>query len=171
VEANGFYYAPDPSSQVACQPSAAMWRKFRRLHCLKYGLTTNNLLGVTMVLPGGEIVTLGGKCGAQGGLDLLGLVTGSEGFGRGGGSGGEDPAQGAGDAHLAGVVRHCSRRRRLRRRHSSPTAWCRRPWSSWTAGRRGDRELQPARYPAGAEAILIIDADGVKLTFPMPCRG
>src|SRR6185312_12636400 len=50
------------------------------LHCLKYGLTTNNLLGVTMVLPRGELVTLGGKCGAEGGLDLLGLVTGSEGL-------------------------------------------------------------------------------------------
>jgi glycolate oxidase len=80
VEAQGFYYAPDPSSQVACTIGGNVAENSGGLHCLKYGLTTNNLLGVTMVLPGGEIVTLGGKCGAQGGLDLLGLVTGSEGL-------------------------------------------------------------------------------------------
>jgi len=80
VEAQGFYYAPDPSSQVACTIGGNVAENSGGLHCLKYGLTTNNLLGVTLVLPGGEIVTLGGKCGAQGGLDLLGLVTGSEGL-------------------------------------------------------------------------------------------
>ncbi len=80
VEANGFYYAPDPSSQVACTIGGNVAENSGGLHCLKYGLTTNNLLGVTMVLPIGEIVTLGGKSGAQGGLDLLGLVTGSEGL-------------------------------------------------------------------------------------------
>ena len=80
VEANGFYYAPDPSSQVACSIGGNVAENSGGLHCLKYGLTTNNLLGVTFVLPGGEIVTLGGKCGAQGGLDLLGLITGSEGL-------------------------------------------------------------------------------------------
>ena len=80
VEAQGFYYAPDPSSQVACTIGGNVAENSGGLHCLKYGLTTNNLLGVTMVLPGGEIVTLGGKCGAQGGLDILGLVTGSEGL-------------------------------------------------------------------------------------------
>ena len=80
VEAQGFYYAPDPSSQVACTIGGNVAENSGGLHCLKYGLTTNNLLGVTLVLPGGEIVTLGGKSGAQGGLDLLGLVTGSEGL-------------------------------------------------------------------------------------------
>ena len=80
VEANGFYYAPDPSSQVACTIGGNVAENSGGLHCLKYGLTTNNLLGVTLVAPGGEIVTLGGKSGAQGGLDLLGLVTGSEGL-------------------------------------------------------------------------------------------
>ena len=80
VEAQGFYYAPDPSSQVACSIGGNVAENSGGLHCLKYGLTTNNLLGVTFVLPGGEIVTLGGKCGAQGGLDLLGLITGSEGL-------------------------------------------------------------------------------------------
>src|ERR1700760_2269666 len=80
VEANGFYYAPDPSSQVACTIGGNVAENSGGLHCLKYGLTTNNLLGVTFVLPNGEIVKLGGKCGAQGGLDLLGLITGSEGL-------------------------------------------------------------------------------------------
>src|SRR3954464_13807269 len=80
VEANGFYYAPDPSSQVACSIGGNVAENSGGLHCLKYGLTTNNLLGVTMVLPGGEIVTLGGKCSAQAGLDIMGLVTGSEGL-------------------------------------------------------------------------------------------
>jgi glycolate oxidase len=80
VEAQGFYYAPDPSSQIACTIGGNVAENSGGLHCLKYGLTTNNLLGVTLVLPGGEIVTLGGKCGSQGGLDLLGLVTGSEGL-------------------------------------------------------------------------------------------
>src|ERR1700749_4797772 len=80
VEANGFYYAPDPSSQVACSIGGNVAENSGGLHCLKYGLTTNNLLGVILVLPGGEIVTLGGKSGAQGGLDLLGLITGSEGL-------------------------------------------------------------------------------------------
>jgi glycolate oxidase len=80
VEAQGFYYAPDPSSQIACTIGGNVAENSGGLHCLKYGLTTNNLLGVTLVLPDGEIVTLGGKCGHQGGLDLLGLVTGSEGL-------------------------------------------------------------------------------------------
>ena len=80
VEAQGFYYAPDPSSQIACTIGGNVAENSGGLHCLKYGLTTNNLLGVKFVLPGGEIVTLGGKARAQGGLDLLGLITGSEGL-------------------------------------------------------------------------------------------
>src|SRR6201999_1443209 len=80
VEALGFYYAPDPSSQVACTIGGNVAENSGGLHCLKYGLTTNNLLGGTLVLPGGEIVTLGGRSGAQGGLDLMGLVPGSEGL-------------------------------------------------------------------------------------------
>ena len=65
VEANGFYYAPDPSSQIACTIGGNVAENSGGLHCLKYGLTTNNLLGVTFVLPGGEIVTLGGKAPAR----------------------------------------------------------------------------------------------------------
>src|SRR3954467_6377523 len=80
VEANGFYYAPDPSSQVACTIGGNVAENSGGLHCLKYGLTTNNLMGVKFVLPGGEMIALGGKAPGAGGLDLLGLITGSEGL-------------------------------------------------------------------------------------------
>ena len=80
VEGEGFYYAPDPSSQIACTIGGNIAENSGGLHCLKYGLTTNNLLGVKFVLPGGEMISLGGKAPGPGGLDLLGLITGSEGL-------------------------------------------------------------------------------------------
>src|SRR5690348_13229590 len=80
VEANGFYYAPDPSSQIACSIGGNVAENSGGVHCLKYGLTTNNLLGLEMVLMTGEVVRLGGKHLDSGGYDLLGLMTGSEGL-------------------------------------------------------------------------------------------
>ena len=80
VEGEGFYYAPDPSSQIACTIGGNIAENSGGLHCLKYGLTTNNLLGVKFVLPDGQMITLGGKAPGAGGLDLLGLITGSEGL-------------------------------------------------------------------------------------------
>ncbi|GAA0582816.1 FAD-linked oxidase C-terminal domain-containing protein [Caenispirillum bisanense] len=80
VAHRGFYYAPDPSSQIACSIGGNVAENAGGVHCLKYGLTTNNLLGVEMVLPDGEIVRLGGKHLDAGGYDLLGVVTGSEGM-------------------------------------------------------------------------------------------
>ncbi|HWD26481.1 MAG TPA: FAD-linked oxidase C-terminal domain-containing protein [Rhizomicrobium sp.] len=80
VEGLGFYYAPDPSSQVACTIGGNVAENSGGLHCLKYGLTTNNLLGVEMVLVTGERLRLGGKAFGAGGLDLLGVVAGSEGL-------------------------------------------------------------------------------------------
>jgi glycolate oxidase len=80
VEARGFYYAPDPSSQVACSIGGNVAENSGGIHCLKYGMTTNNLLGCELVLTSGEIVRLGGKAMDPGGLDLLGIVTGSEGL-------------------------------------------------------------------------------------------
>ena len=80
VEAEGFYYAPDPSSQIACTIGGNVAENSGGVHCLKYGLTTNNLLGCELVLMGGEIVRLGGKAMDADGYDLLGLVTGSEGL-------------------------------------------------------------------------------------------
>ena len=76
----GFYYAPDPSSQIACTIGGNVAENSGGVHCLKYGLTTNNILGLEMVLPGGEIVRLGGKHLDAEGYDLLGLMTGSEGL-------------------------------------------------------------------------------------------
>ena len=80
VEGEGFYYAPDPSSQIACTIGGNIAENSGGLHCLKYGLTTNNLMGVKFVLPGGEVITLGGKAPGAAGLDLMGLITGSEGL-------------------------------------------------------------------------------------------
>src|SRR5215471_19274077 len=77
VEAKGFYYAPDPSSQIACTIGGNVAENSGGIHCLKYGLTTQNLLGVEMVLMNGEIVRLGGPALESRGLDLLGVVIGS----------------------------------------------------------------------------------------------
>src|SRR5512132_700577 len=78
--AHALYYAPDPSSQIACSIGGNVAENAGGVHCLKYGLTTNNLLGVEMVLINGEIVRLGGKHLDSEGYDLLGVVTGSEGL-------------------------------------------------------------------------------------------
>jgi glycolate oxidase len=80
VQDAGFYYAPDPSSQIACSIGGNVAENAGGVHCLKYGLTTNNVLGVEMVLPDGEVIRLGGKTLEPGGLDLLGVVIGSEGL-------------------------------------------------------------------------------------------
>src|SRR5438132_11993358 len=79
VEAAGFYYAPDPSSQIACTIGGNVAENSGGVHCLKYGLTTNNLLGLEMVLMDGEVVRLGGKHFDPAGYDLIGVMTGSEG--------------------------------------------------------------------------------------------
>src|SRR5882672_823939 len=80
VAAEGFYYAPDPSSQIACTIGGNVAENSGGVHCLKYGLTTNNVLGVELVTPDGEIVRLGGKHLDSGHYDLLGLMVGSEGL-------------------------------------------------------------------------------------------
>ena len=79
VEEDGFFYAPDPSSQLACAIAGNIAMNSGGAHCLKYGVTTNNLLGVTLVLMDGEVVEIGGAHLDSGGLDLLGLICGSEG--------------------------------------------------------------------------------------------
>ncbi|HCX14664.1 MAG TPA: FAD-binding oxidoreductase [Rhodospirillaceae bacterium] len=76
----GFYYAPDPSSQIACTIGGNVAENSGGVHCLKYGVTTNNLLGLELVTMEGEILRLGGKYLDSGGYDLLGLITGSEGL-------------------------------------------------------------------------------------------
>ena len=79
VETDGFFYAPDPSSQLACAIAGNIAMNSGGAHCLKYGVTTNNLLGVTMVLMDGTVVEVGGAHMDAGGIDLLGVICGSEG--------------------------------------------------------------------------------------------
>jgi glycolate oxidase len=79
VEGDGFFYAPDPSSQLACAISGNIAMNSGGAHCLKYGVTTNNLLGATVVLMDGTVVELGGPAPDAPGLDLIGVLCGSEG--------------------------------------------------------------------------------------------
>ncbi len=79
VESDGFFYAPDPSSQLACAIAGNIAMNSGGAHCLKYGVTTNNLLGVTMVQMDGTVVEIGGAHLDAAGYDLLGVICGSEG--------------------------------------------------------------------------------------------
>ncbi|MGB1153832.1 MAG: FAD-linked oxidase C-terminal domain-containing protein [Paracoccaceae bacterium] len=79
VEADGFFYAPDPSSQLACAIAGNIAMNSGGAHCLKYGVTSNNLLGVKFVTMQGDIIEIGGPHLDAEGLDLLGLICGSEG--------------------------------------------------------------------------------------------
>ena len=79
VQHEDFFFAPDPSSQIACTIAGNVAMNSGGAHCLKYGVTSNNLLGLEVVLPDGEVVRLGGANLDGGGYDLMGLFTGSEG--------------------------------------------------------------------------------------------
>jgi glycolate dehydrogenase FAD-linked subunit len=80
VAHEGFYYAPDPSSQIACTIGGNVAENSGGVHCLKYGMTTNNVLGCEIVLMTGEVLRIGGKHLDSAGYDLLGIITGSEGL-------------------------------------------------------------------------------------------
>src|SRR5437763_10848411 len=80
VAHEGFYYARDPSSQIACTIGGNIAENSGGVHCLKYGMTTNNVLGCEIVLISGEVIRIGGKHLDSEGYDLLGLITGSEGL-------------------------------------------------------------------------------------------
>src|SRR6185312_15512485 len=80
VGEEGFYYAPDPSSQIACTIGGNIAENSGGVHCLKYGMTTNNVLGCEIVLITGEVICIGGKHLDAEGYDLLGIITGSEGL-------------------------------------------------------------------------------------------
>lgn len=75
----GFYYAPDPSSQIICSIGGNVAENSGGVHCLKYGVTTNHVLGVKIVTPEGDIVDLGGQIPEMPGYDLTGVFVGSEG--------------------------------------------------------------------------------------------
>ena len=79
VASEGYYYAPDPSSQVICSIGGNLAENSGGAHCLKYGFTVHHVLGVEAVLPDGEMVHLGGEALDSPGLDLLGVLVGSEG--------------------------------------------------------------------------------------------
>ncbi|EKE44741.1 FAD linked oxidase domain-containing protein [Oceaniovalibus guishaninsula JLT2003] len=79
VEEDGFFYAPDPSSQLACAIAGNIAMNSGGAHCLKYGVTTNNLLGVTLVQMDGSVLEIGGPHLDAAGYDLLGVICGSEG--------------------------------------------------------------------------------------------
>ena len=76
----GYYYAPDPSSQIACSIGGNVAENSGGVHSLKYGMTTNNVLGCEIVLMSGEIIKVGGKSAESSGYDLMGIITGSEGL-------------------------------------------------------------------------------------------
>jgi glycolate oxidase len=79
VQPHGFFYAPDPSSQLACTLAGNLGMNSGGAHCLKYGVTTNNVLGMRFVLMDGEIIDIGGAHLDAAGYDLMGLIVGSEG--------------------------------------------------------------------------------------------
>lgn len=79
VQGDGYYYAPDPSSQMACTLGGNVAENAGGPHCLKYGVTTNHVLGLTVVLSDGSILRLGGKAPDTPGYDLVGVLVGSEG--------------------------------------------------------------------------------------------
>jgi glycolate oxidase len=79
VSGAGFYYAPDPSSQIICSIGGNVAENSGGVHCLKYGVTTNHVLGLKLVLPDGSIVDVGGKLPEMPGYDLTGIFVGSEG--------------------------------------------------------------------------------------------
>ncbi len=80
VSDNGFYYAPDPSSQIVCTIGGNIAENSGGVHSLKYGLTSNNILGLKVVLMDGEVIDIGGKHMDAEGYDFMGLLTGSEGL-------------------------------------------------------------------------------------------
>ena len=82
LASRGYYYAPDPSSQQVCTIGGNVAENSGGAHCLKYGFTTNHVLGATIVLPDGEIVELGGPVADPIGYDLRGALVGSEGRSR-----------------------------------------------------------------------------------------
>jgi glycolate oxidase len=80
VAPHGLYYAPDPSSQIACTIGGNVAENSGGVHCLKYGLTVHNVLAVRALTIDGEVVEFGGRCLDSPGLDLLALLIGSEGM-------------------------------------------------------------------------------------------
>ena len=163
VAADGFFYAPDPSSQLACMIGGNVNMNSGGAHCLKYGVTANNLLGLKLVTIEGEILEIGGRHLDAAGYDWLGLLTGSEGqLARRHRGHRPHPARPrrAQRAMLAAFTLERDRRRR-RWTPSSPPASSPWRWSSWTGPAiHACEAFAHAGYPLDAEAMLIIEVEG-----------
>ncbi|MCF6092845.1 FAD-binding protein [Microaerobacter geothermalis] len=163
IAGKGYYYAPDPSSQQACTIGGNVGENAGGAHCLKYGVTTNHILGLELVLPNGEVVELGGVADMPG-YDLVGILTGSEGtlgivtkitvrilkkpegvktvlalF-----DSVEDASQTVSDIIATGIV---------------PAAL---EMMDKTAIQAVESGAFPVGYPEGLEAVLIVEVDGIK---------
>ena len=162
VAAEGFFYAPDPSSQQVCTIGGNVAENSGGAHCLKYGFTTHHVTGLTFVLPDGEVVELGGKALDPDGPDLLGVIVGSEG------------TLGIATRVTLRIVRtpQCVRtllaafphdgrggRRRLRDHRGGSHAV--RDRDDGPAHDRGCRARRRPRVPRGAGAVLLVELDGV----------
>ncbi len=133
VSGDGFFYAPDPSSQLACMIGGNVGMNSGGPHCLKYGVTANNLLGLKIVTIEGEIIDIGGAHLDSAGYDWLGLLTGSE------GSSPSSPRSPSASCAARKAPAPCwprsspTRSPGRRWTPSSPPASSRWRWSSWTA--------------------------------------
>ena len=157
----GFFYAPDPSSQLACTIAGNIAMNSGGAHCLKYGVTTNNVLGVRMVLIDGTIVEIGGAHLDSAGYDLLGLVVGSEG------------QLGIVTEATVRILRAAEGARPMlmgfaaprppapASRRSSAPASCRSRSSTWTGPAiKVCEAFAHAGYPLDVEALLIVEVEG-----------
>ena len=161
VEAEGFYYAPDPSSQIACTIGGNVAENSGGVHCLKYGMTTNNMLGLEMVLMTGEVIRLGGKHLDSGGYDLIGIITGSEGLlGVVTEVTVRHPEEARDRARLAGRLSERGGRRRMRLAHHRRGHHSRRHGDDGQARDPATEEFVHAGYPLDVEALLIVELDG-----------
>ena len=159
---HGYYYAPDPSSQQVCSIGGNVAENSGGAHCLKYGFTTNHVLGAELVTPQGELVEIGGAAPDAPGYDLLGAVVGSE------GTLGVVTSATVRLVRLPEEVRTDPRRLRVHRRRPAPRS----PRSSPPASLPAAIEMMDAlaieaaeeavhcNYPDGAGAVLVIELDG-----------
>ena len=161
VAAEGFFYAPDPSSQQVCTIGGNVAENSGGAHCLKHGFTVHHVTGLTLVLPDGEVVELGGKALDPDGPDLLGAVVGSE------GTLGIVTASRCGSSAARRTCARSSRasRRRTRRARrypgSSPRGSSLGARDDGPADDRGGRARRLARLPRGRGAVLLVELDGV----------
>ena len=163
VAAHGLHYAPDPSSQAACTIGGNVAENAGGPHCLKYGVTTNHIVALTVLLPDGEVVKLGERDGEHEGYDLVGAFVGSEGcFGIALEITVRLSPNPRSHSHAARRL-HVARRRGARRvRRSSPRASVPAALEMIDQAtiRAVESSIYAAGYPTDAAAALLIEVDG-----------